>query len=52
MLTDKIESKELMEDNLSDEEFALISNKSDSEIQFKFKLLEFFNNNGLITAKK
>ena len=46
------ESKELMEDNLSDEEFALISNKSDSEIQFKFKLLEFFNNNGLITAKK
>ena len=32
------ESKELMEDNLSDEEFALISNKSDSEIQFKFKL--------------
>lgn len=46
------ESKEMMHDNLSDEEFALISDNSDSEIQFKFKLLEFFTNNGLITAKK
>ena len=46
------ESKELMENNLSEEEFALVSNQSDNEIQFKFKLLEFFANNGLITAKK
>lgn len=46
------ESKELMENNLSEEEFALISDKSDTEIQFKFKLLEFFANNGFITAKK
>ena len=46
------ESKELMEDNLSNEEFALISDQSSSEIQFKFKLIEFFANNGLITAKK
>lgn len=46
------ESKELIENNLSEEEFALISDKSDNEIQFKFKLLEFFNNAGLITAKK
>lgn len=46
------ESKELMENNLSQEEFALVSNQSDDEIQFKFKLLEFFTNNGLITAKK
>lgn len=46
------ESKELMENNLSQEEFALVSNQSDNEIQFKFKLLEFFNNAGLITAKK
>jgi stage II sporulation protein R len=46
------ESKELMENNLSEEEFALISNKSDNEIQFKFKLLEFFADKGLITAKK
>lgn len=46
------ESKELMEENLTEEEFALISNQSENEIQFKFKLLEFFANNGLITAKK
>ena len=46
------ESKELMENNLSEEEFALVSNQSDNEIQFKFKLLEFFAHNGLITAKK
>ena len=46
------ESKEFMKNSLSEEEFALISNQSDNEIQFKFKLLEFFANNGLITAKK
>lgn len=46
------ESKELMENNLSEEEFALVSNQSDKEIQFKFKLLEFFEDKGLITAKK
>lgn len=46
------ESKELMESSLSEEEFALVSDKTNDEIQFKFKLLEFFANNGLITAKK
>lgn len=46
------ESKELMENNLSEEEFALVSKEEDNEIQFKFKLLEFFANSGLITAKK
>ena len=46
------DSKELLENNLSEEEFALVSESSDSEIQFKFKLLEFFNEKGLITAKK
>ncbi len=46
------ESKELMENSLSEEEFALVSEQSNNEIQFKFKLLEFFNNAGLITAKK
>ena len=46
------ESKELLENNMSEEEFALVSNDSISEIKFKFKLLEFFNKNGLITAKK
>lgn len=46
------ESKEVLQDNLTEEEFALISDKSSDEIQFKFKLLEFFNNNDLMTAKK
>lgn len=46
------ESKEQLKTDLSDEEFSLISDNSDSSIQFKFKLLEFFNNHGLITAKK
>ena len=46
------ESKELMENSLSEEEFALISEHANHEIQFKFKLLEFFNNAGLLTAKK
>ena len=46
------DSKEQLESTLTEEEFALVSDHSDSEIQFKFKLLEFFNNSGLITAKK
>lgn len=46
------ESKKWMENNLSEEEFALISDQSDNQIHFKFKLLEFFNKSGLITAKK
>ena len=46
------ESKEYLKDNMNEEEFALVSDNSDSNIKFKFKLLEFFNQNGLITAKK
>ena len=46
------ESKELLSNELSEEEFALVSDSSDSGIHFKFKLLEFFNKNNLITAKK
>lgn len=46
------ESKELLENNMSEEEFALVSNDSNIKIKFKFKVLEFFNQNGLITAKK
>lgn len=44
-------SKELLENELTEEEFALVSDDSDSEINFKFKLLEFFSNSGLLTAK-
>ena len=46
------ESKETMKENLSNEEYALISDDSNTQIQFKFKLLEFFTNSGFITAKK
>jgi stage II sporulation protein R len=46
------ESKEVMKENLSDEEFSLISEENDSQITFKFKLIEFFQNNNIFTAKK
>ena len=46
------ESKELMRENLSDEEFYLIS-KDGPEIKFKFKLLELFSTMAnTLTAKK
>ena len=35
------ESKKELQNNLSEEEFALISDNQSSNIQFKFKLLEF-----------
>ena len=38
------ESKQVMQDNLNDEEYELISNKEDSDIKFKFSLIEFFKN--------
>ena len=46
------ESKEVMEENLDEEEYALISDDSNNELQFKFKLIEFFQQYGLLTAKK
>lgn len=46
------ESKDLIENNVSEEEFALISENSSNDIQFKFKLIEFFADKGLLTAKK
>ena len=46
------ESKKEMQNNMSEEEFALISDNKSSDIKFKFKLLEFFGTHGMITAKK
>lgn len=47
------ESKQNLKENMSEEDYALISdNETNAEIQFKFKLLEFFADKGLITAKK
>ena len=45
------ESKEAMKKDLLDEEFSLISNENDSKISFKFKLIEFFQNAKITTAK-
>ena len=45
------ESKEELQNVLSDEEYAIISDNSNYEIKFKFKLLEFFANNSLIASK-
>lgn len=45
-------SKELLEDELGTEEFALISDKADSNVRFKFKLLEIFSSSNLVTSKK
>ena len=46
------ESKDLLKNNMSEEEFALVSQANDFSVKFKFKILEFFNENGLFTAKK
>lgn len=45
------ESKEELQNVLSDEEYAIISDKSSPNIKLKFKLLELFTNTELITAK-
>ena len=46
------ESKELLKENMNEEDFALISdNNSHSDISFKFKILEFFGSKKFTTAK-
>ena len=45
------ESKEDLQNVLSDEEYAIISDNSNYGIKFKFKLLEFFANKDLIASK-
>lgn len=45
------ESKQIMKENLSDEEFNLIS-ESDTQMKFKFKLIELFENTEIFTAQK
>lgn len=44
-------SKEFLKEELSDEEFELISDSNSADINFKFKLLELFSNSKLLTAK-
>lgn len=46
------ESKKLLESELNEEEYDIISNKNSSEIKFKFKLIELLQNTNILTAKK
>lgn len=46
------ESKELLQENLSDEEYSIISDKNSSEVKFKFKIIELLQNTNILTAKK
>lgn len=45
-------SKELMKQELNDEEYSIITQDESSEIQFKIGLIEWFMNNNILTAKK
>lgn len=46
------ESKELIKQELNDEEYSIIINEDTSEIKFKIGLIEWFKSNDLLTAKK
>ena len=45
------ESKESLEANLSKENYQIVSDTENSDIKIKFKIIEFFEKTGLITAK-
>ena len=45
------ESKEIIKQDLSEEEYSLISDNESTEISFKFKIIEFFQNAKIFTAK-
>ena len=44
-------SKQALKETLSDENYKIISESENSDITIKFKLIEFFEKNGFITAK-
>lgn len=46
------ESKNQLKDQLSDEEYSIISNKNSSDVSFKFKIIELLQNVNILTAKK
>ena len=45
------ESKKEMKEAMPEEEYSLISNTNNSEVNFKFKLIEFFENIKLMAKK-
>ena len=44
------EAKENLEENLEEESYTIISDRKNSNVKFKFKLIEFFAEKGLFTA--
>ena len=44
-------SKESLQETLSNENYKIVSENDNSEITIKFKIIEFFEKNGIITAK-
>ena len=45
-------SKEELKENLSDENYNLVSQSDNYDVKLKLKILELFEQSGLITAKK
>lgn len=45
------DSKNLLEANLSEESYSIVSNNSNNVVKFKFKILEFFGKKQITTAK-
>ena len=45
------DSKALLEENLSEEAYTIVSDNSNTVVKFKFKILEFFGKKSLTTAK-
>jgi len=45
------DSKNLLEDNMSDESYTIVSDHSNNVVKFKFKILEFFGIKNITTAK-
>ena len=41
-----------MKEDLTDEEYSIITNENSTDIQFKIGLIEWFMNNDILTAKK
>lgn len=45
------EAKENLQENLESESYSIISDNDDTQVKFKFKLIEFFASKNLFTAK-
>lgn len=45
-------SEDYLESNLSPDAFTLVSDSNNNSVTFKFKILEFFSNHNIFTAKK